>query len=58
MYRENESMRCVSVHVYLFRCFEERHFVFYDRAGSIDDRRYLRHEILNEDIEYNVIVTT
>ncbi|XP_056888254.1 SWI/SNF-related matrix-associated actin-dependent regulator of chromatin subfamily A containing DEAD/H box 1A [Takifugu flavidus] len=26
--------------------------------GSIDDRRYLRHEILNEDIEYNVIVTT
>uniref|UniRef100_H3DJN5 DNA helicase n=1 Tax=Tetraodon nigroviridis TaxID=99883 RepID=H3DJN5_TETNG len=26
--------------------------------GSIEDRRYLRHEILNEDIEYNVIVTT
>lgn len=42
----------------LFRCFEAAHFVFYNRAGSIDDRRYLRHEILNEDIEYNVIVTT
>lgn len=27
-------------------------------TGSMEDRRYLRHEILNEDVEYNVIVTT
>lgn len=26
--------------------------------GSVEDRRYLKHDILNEDIEYNVIVTT
>lgn len=27
-------------------------------TGSVEDRRYLKHDILNEDIEYNVIVTT
>uniref|UniRef100_A0A7N6BMR7 DNA helicase n=1 Tax=Anabas testudineus TaxID=64144 RepID=A0A7N6BMR7_ANATE len=26
--------------------------------GSMEDRRYLRHDILNEDVEFNVIVTT
>ncbi|XP_044052564.1 SWI/SNF-related matrix-associated actin-dependent regulator of chromatin subfamily A containing DEAD/H box 1A [Siniperca chuatsi] len=26
--------------------------------GSVEDRRYLRHDILNEDVEFNVIVTT
>ncbi|KAM8759982.1 SWI/SNF-related matrix-associated actin-dependent regulator of chromatin subfamily A containing DEAD/H box 1A [Acanthopagrus schlegelii] len=26
--------------------------------GSIEDRRYLRHDILNQDVEFNVIVTT
>ncbi|XP_073323305.1 SWI/SNF-related matrix-associated actin-dependent regulator of chromatin subfamily A containing DEAD/H box 1A [Pagrus major] len=26
--------------------------------GSIEDRRYLRHDILNKDVEFNVIVTT
>ncbi|KAE8292071.1 SWI/SNF-related matrix-associated actin-dependent regulator of chromatin subfamily A [Larimichthys crocea] len=26
--------------------------------GSIEDRRYLRHDILNNDVEFNVIVTT
>lgn len=32
--------------------------LFYAHAGSIADRRYLRHEILNKGIEYHVIVTT
>lgn len=27
-------------------------------TGSMEDRRYLRHDILNEDVEFNVIVTT
>ena len=27
-------------------------------TGSIEDRRYLRHDILNKDVEFNVIVTT
>uniref|UniRef100_A0AAQ5YL51 DNA helicase n=1 Tax=Amphiprion ocellaris TaxID=80972 RepID=A0AAQ5YL51_AMPOC len=27
-------------------------------VGSMEDRRYLRHDILNEDVEFNVIVTT
>lgn len=27
-------------------------------TGSVEDRRYLKHDILNEDIEYSVIVTT
>ncbi|XP_029916494.1 SWI/SNF-related matrix-associated actin-dependent regulator of chromatin subfamily A containing DEAD/H box 1A isoform X3 [Myripristis murdjan] len=26
--------------------------------GSVEDRRYLRHEILNQEVEFNVIVTT
>jgi len=26
--------------------------------GSVEDRRYLKHDILNEDVEFNVIVTT
>ncbi|KAK2837161.1 hypothetical protein Q5P01_014373 [Channa striata] len=26
--------------------------------GSLEDRRYLRHDILNEDVEFDVIVTT
>lgn len=26
--------------------------------GSVEDRHYLRHDILNEDVEFNVIVTT
>ncbi|XP_029016897.1 SWI/SNF-related matrix-associated actin-dependent regulator of chromatin subfamily A containing DEAD/H box 1A [Betta splendens] len=26
--------------------------------GTMEDRRYLRHDILNEDVEFNVIVTT
>ncbi|XP_067377424.1 SWI/SNF-related matrix-associated actin-dependent regulator of chromatin subfamily A containing DEAD/H box 1A isoform X2 [Channa argus] len=26
--------------------------------GSMEDRRYLRHDILNEDVEFDVIVTT
>ncbi|XP_040011692.1 SWI/SNF-related matrix-associated actin-dependent regulator of chromatin subfamily A containing DEAD/H box 1A [Xiphias gladius] len=26
--------------------------------GSMEDRRYLRHDILNDDVEFNVIVTT
>ncbi|XP_070759920.1 SWI/SNF-related matrix-associated actin-dependent regulator of chromatin subfamily A containing DEAD/H box 1A [Enoplosus armatus] len=26
--------------------------------GSVEDRRYLRHDILNKDVEFNVIVTT
>ncbi|XP_040898949.1 SWI/SNF-related matrix-associated actin-dependent regulator of chromatin subfamily A containing DEAD/H box 1A isoform X2 [Toxotes jaculatrix] len=26
--------------------------------GSVEDRRYLRHDILNDDVEFNVIVTT
>ncbi|XP_018525166.1 SWI/SNF-related matrix-associated actin-dependent regulator of chromatin subfamily A containing DEAD/H box 1A [Lates calcarifer] len=26
--------------------------------GSVEDRRYLRHDILNEDVDFNVIVTT
>ncbi|XP_070689585.1 SWI/SNF-related matrix-associated actin-dependent regulator of chromatin subfamily A containing DEAD/H box 1A [Pempheris klunzingeri] len=26
--------------------------------GSMEDRRYLRHDILNNDVEFNVIVTT
>lgn len=26
--------------------------------GSVEDRRYLRHDILNRDVEFNVIVTT
>ncbi|KAM9360072.1 SWI/SNF-related matrix-associated actin-dependent regulator of chromatin subfamily A containing DEAD/H box 1A [Symphorus nematophorus] len=26
--------------------------------GSMEERRYLRHDILNEDVEFNVIVTT
>ncbi|KAM3867467.1 SWI/SNF-related matrix-associated actin-dependent regulator of chromatin subfamily A containing DEAD/H box 1A [Diretmus argenteus] len=26
--------------------------------GSVEDRRYLRHDILNKDIEFNVIVST
>lgn len=38
--------------------FWSNSILFYGHAGSIEDRRYLRHEILNEDIEYNVIVTT
>ncbi|XP_033476037.1 SWI/SNF-related matrix-associated actin-dependent regulator of chromatin subfamily A containing DEAD/H box 1A [Epinephelus lanceolatus] len=27
-------------------------------CGSVEDRRYLRHDLLNEDVECNVIVTT
>lgn len=27
-------------------------------TGSVEDRRYLKHDILNEDVEFNVIVTT
>lgn len=27
-------------------------------TGSVEDRRYLRHDILNEDVDFNVIVTT
>uniref|UniRef100_A0A667X0X0 DNA helicase n=1 Tax=Myripristis murdjan TaxID=586833 RepID=A0A667X0X0_9TELE len=27
-------------------------------TGSVEDRRYLRHEILNQEVEFNVIVTT
>lgn len=38
--------------------FWSNSILFCGHAGSIEDRRYLRHEILNEDIEYNVIVTT
>ncbi|KAI3372781.1 hypothetical protein L3Q82_023239, partial [Scortum barcoo] len=26
--------------------------------GSVEDRRYLKHDILNEEVEFNVIVTT
>ncbi|KAM6931260.1 SWI/SNF-related matrix-associated actin-dependent regulator of chromatin subfamily A containing DEAD/H box 1A [Xenentodon cancila] len=26
--------------------------------GSVDERRYLKHDILNKDVEFNVIVTT
>lgn len=27
-------------------------------TGSVEDRRYLKHDILNEEVEFNVIVTT
>lgn len=27
-------------------------------AGSVDERRYLKHEILNNYVQFNVIVTT
>ncbi|XP_023131538.2 SWI/SNF-related matrix-associated actin-dependent regulator of chromatin subfamily A containing DEAD/H box 1A [Amphiprion ocellaris] len=36
-------------------CPDLKVLVYY---GSMEDRRYLRHDILNEDVEFNVIVTT
>uniref|UniRef100_A0A3Q0SKS4 DNA helicase n=1 Tax=Amphilophus citrinellus TaxID=61819 RepID=A0A3Q0SKS4_AMPCI len=36
-------------------CPDLKVLVYY---GSIEDRRYLRHDILNGDVDFNVIVTT
>ncbi|KAM9392350.1 SWI/SNF-related matrix-associated actin-dependent regulator of chromatin subfamily A containing DEAD/H box 1A [Pholidichthys leucotaenia] len=36
-------------------CPDLKVLVYY---GSVEDRRYLRHDILNGDVEFNVIVTT
>ncbi|CAN9513129.1 unnamed protein product [Ophioblennius macclurei] len=36
-------------------CPDLKVLVYY---GSMEDRRYLRHDILNKDVDFNVIVTT
>ena len=43
-----------------FLQYSDRNMVFTYMfcTGSIEDRRYLRHDILNQDVEFNVIVTT
>lgn len=60
MYQEKASVHCLSTHVYMssLDVLKLDVLLFCGHAGSIEDRRYLRHEILNREIEFNVIVTT
>lgn len=60
IYKEKASVDCLSTHVYKssLDVFKLDVLLFCAHAGSIEDRRYLRHEILNREIEFHVIVTT
>lgn len=60
----NERTVCMLLFSGSFHSFQQfwdkrqRVCVHVFHTGSIEDRRYLRHDILNNDVEFNVIVTT